>query len=230
MSDDTPTLQDTINDYWTERAPSYDAYQQRPERRDLDVDVWGRAWSGALPPAPLDVLDVGTGSGHVARLLSSLGHRVTGIDLSPGMLEIATRHAATDPTPPRFLVGDAVAPDLPAGSFDAVVGRYVMWTLREPEVAVRSWLGLLRPGGVVVMADSTWFTDGLGDLYGERPDGHLPLADARSIDEVRDAMVRGGLHDVTVTPLDEVLELDRSFGVAPGHEVQLQHLLVGRKP
>lgn len=230
MSDDTPALQDTINDYWTERAPSYDAYQQRPERRDLDVDVWGRVWSEALPPAPLDVLDVGTGSGHVARLLSSLGHRVTGIDLSPGMLEIATRHAAADPSPPRFLAGDAVAPDLPAGSFDAVVGRYVMWTLREPEAAVRSWLGLLRPGGVVVMADSTWFTAGLGDLYGERPDGHLPLADARSIEEVRDAMVRGGLKDVTVTPLDEVLELDRSFGVAPGHEVQRQHLLVGRKP
>ncbi|MGY8712110.1 class I SAM-dependent methyltransferase, partial [Bradyrhizobium sp. 18BD] len=74
-------LQDAINDYWTERAPSYDAYQQRAERRDLDVEVWGRAWSAALPPAPAEVLDVGTGSGHVARLLSGLGHRVTGIDL-----------------------------------------------------------------------------------------------------------------------------------------------------
>ncbi|WP_210504505.1 hypothetical protein [Nocardioides xinjiangensis] len=92
-----------------------------------------------------------------------------------------------------------------------------------------------RPGtgssrtGVVAMADSTWFTDGLGDLYGERPEGHLPLADAGSIDEVRDAMVRGGLVDVTVTPLHDVLELDRAHGVAPGHEVRLQHLLVGRR-
>lgn len=229
MSDDTRALQDTINDYWTERAPAYDAYQQRPERRDLDVDVWARIWSAALPQAPADVLDVGTGSGHVARLLSDLGHRVTGIDLSPGMLEIAAQHAASDARPPRFLAGDAVHPDLPPGSFDAVVGRYVMWTLREPELAVASWLRLLRPGGVVAMADSTWFTDGMGDLYGERPEGHLPLADARSIDEVRDAMVRGGLHDVTVTPLEAVLELDRALGVAEGHEVQLQHLLVGRK-
>ncbi len=82
---------------------------------------------------------------------------------------------------------------------------------------------------MVAMADSTWFTDGLGDLYGERPEGHLPLADAGSIDEVRDAMVRGGLVDVTVTPLHDVLELDRAHGVAPGHEVRLQHLLVGRR-
>jgi SAM-dependent methyltransferase len=223
------TLQDSINDYWTERAPSYDAYQQRPERRDLDVEVWGRVWSAALPPAPADVLDVGTGSGHVARLLSSLGHRVTGIDLSPGMLEIAARHAAGDPAPPRFQLGDAVDPDLPPGSYDAVVGRYVMWTLRDPEAAVASWVRLLRPGGVVAMADSTWFTDGLGELYGERPEGQLPLADARSIEEVADAMRRGGLVDVCVTPLQEVLELDRVHGVAPGHDVQLQHLLTGRR-
>jgi SAM-dependent methyltransferase len=225
-----PALQDSINDYWTERAPSYDAYQQRPERRDLDVEVWGRVWSAALPPAPADVLDVGTGSGHVARLLAGLGHRVTGIDLSPGMLEIAARHAASDPTAPRFLAGDAVDPDLPAGSFDAVVGRYVMWTLRDPEAAVARWLRLLRPGGVVAMADSVWFADGLGDLYGERPEGHLPLADAGSIEEVAETMRRGGLVEVSVTPLDEVLELDRSHGVAPGHDVQMQYLLAGRRP
>lgn len=230
MSHDSRDLQDTINDYWTERAPSYDAYQQRPERRDLDLEVWGRIWSGALPPAPADVLDVGTGSGHVARLVAGLGHRVVGIDLSSGMLEIAAQHAAGDANPPRFQVGDAVDPGLPVGSFDAVVGRYVMWTLRDPDAAVASWLRLLRPGGVVAMADSTWFADGLGDLYGDRPAGHLPLADARSIDEVRDAMVRGGLTDVTVTPLQEVLDLDRSYGVAPGHDVQLQHLLTGRRP
>lgn len=231
MTDPTidPTLQDSINAYWTDRAPSYDAYQQRPERRDLDVEVWGRVWSAALPSAPADVLDVGTGSGHVARLLAGLGHRVTGIDLSEGMLEIARRHAARDAYPPRFLLGDAVAPDFPEQSYDAVVGRYVMWTLRDPKAAVARWLRLLRPGGVVAMADSTWFTDGLGELYGERPEGHLPLADARSIEEVADAMRRGGLVDVTVTPLDEVLELDRAHGVAPGHDVQLQYVLTGRR-
>ena len=227
MNHDTG-LQDTINEYWTERAPSYDAYQQRPERRDLDVEVWGRAWSSVLPPAPADVLDVGTGSGHVARLLAGLGHRVTGIDLSAGMLAIAEQHAATDQRAPRFLEGDAVDPDLPPASFDAVVGRYVMWTLRDPEAAVGNWLRLLRPGGVVAMADSTWFADGLGDLYGERPAGRLPLAEARSIEEVRDAMVRGGLGDVTVTPLEDVLDLDRRLEVAPGHDVVVQYLLVGR--
>ncbi|SDE27396.1 class I SAM-dependent methyltransferase [Nocardioides lianchengensis] len=226
----TDPLQATINDYWTERAPSYDDYQQRPERRDLDAKVWSAIWSAALPEAPADVLDVGTGSGHVAFLLADLGHRVTGSDLSDGMLERAREHAATRRTAPRFVVADAVAPDFPDASFDAVTGRYVMWTLRDPEAAVRSWVRLLRPGGVVAMADSTWFTDGLGSLYGERPAATLPLADARCIDETADVLRHGGLVDVLVEPLESVLELDRSHGVAPGHDVQLQYLVTGRRP
>ncbi len=222
-------LQDSINHYWTDRAPGYDAYQQRPERRDLDLAAWSRVWTDALPPAPADVLDVGTGSGHVAFLLAGLGHRVTGIDLADGMLAIAQERAAGTAGAPRFLAGDAVAPDFAPASYDAVVGRYVMWTLRDPDAAAASWVRLLRPGGVVAMVDSTWFTDGLGALYGDRPEGELPLADARSIEETADVLRRAGLVDVTITPLEEMLELDRQHGVAPGHDVQLQYLLSGRR-
>lgn len=223
-------LQDTINEYWTERAPAYDEYQQRPERRDVDAEAWARIWADALPKPPSDVLDVGTGSGHVAFLLAALGHRVTGIDLSEGMIERSRQHADLLENPPTIRVGDAVAPDFAAGSFDAVVGRYVMWTLRDPAAAVPSWVRLLRPGGVVAMVDSTWFTDGLGNLYGDRPDATLPLADARSIEDTAAALEQGGLVDVRVTPLESILELDRQHGVAPGHDVQLQYLVTGRAP
>jgi SAM-dependent methyltransferase len=225
----TSPLQDSINDYWTERAPSYDAYQQRPERREIDRETWAGVWSSVLPAAPADVLDVGTGSGHVASLLADLGHRVTGIDLAGGMLDLAREHASARANPPRILAGDAVAPDFPPGSYDAVVGRYVMWTLRDPAAAVARWADLLRPGGVVAMVDSTWFTDGLGSLYGDRPDAALPLADARTIEDTADVLRSAGLADVAVTPLEEVLELDRAHGVAPGHDVQLQFLVSGRR-
>lgn len=225
------TLQQNINEYWTERAPAYDDYQQRSERRDADVAAWSRIWSAALPDAPADVLDVGTGSGHVAMLVAGLGHRVTGIDLADGMLERAREHAATHPNPPRILAGDAVAPDFAPASFDAVVGRYVMWTLRDPAAAVANWVRLLRPGGVVAMADSTWFTGGLdSELYGDRPDATLPLADAQSIEETAEVLRGAGLADVRVAPLESVLELDRQHGVAPGHDVQLQWLVSGRRP
>ncbi|MDN4161451.1 class I SAM-dependent methyltransferase [Nocardioides abyssi] len=229
MSQHPDPLQARIDDYWTGRAPSYDAYQQRPERRDLDRQAWGRVWSGVLPSAPVEVLDVGTGSGHVACLLAELGHRVTGIDLAGGMLDLAREHAAELADPPRILVGDAVAPPFPPASYDAVVGRYVMWTLRDPATAVARWVELLRPGGVVAMVDSTWFTDGLGALYGDRPDAALPLAEARSIEATADVLRAAGLVDVAVVPLEEVLELDRAHGVAPGHDVQLQYLVTGTR-
>lgn len=238
----TGAVQDRIDAYWTGRAPAYDDHQQRPERRDLDRRAWAEVWSDALPPAPADVLDVGTGSGHVACVLAGLGHRVVGIDLAEGMLERARQHAATldaPAGPPRFLRGDAVDPALPAGSFDAVVGRYVMWTLREPVDAVRRWMRLLRPGGVVAVVDSTWFPEGIGagaetgidafaTAYDEEVRAALPLAQAGSIEATVDVLREAGLADVTVTPLEALLELDRRHGVAPGHEVRLQHLVRGR--
>lgn len=224
----TSDLQSAINEYWTERAPSYDDYQQRPERREADRRVWSGIWATALPDVPASVLDVGTGSGHVAMTLAGLGFDVTGIDLAGGMLDRAREHAAEQSTPPRLLVGDATAPDFAPETFDAVVGRYVLWTLREPVSAVRAWARLLRPGGVVAMADSTWFPEGMGELYGPGTADELPLAEAGTIERSAEAMRAGGLLDVQVRELTEVLELDRTYGVAPGHHVQSQYLLTGR--
>ncbi|GAA1501801.1 class I SAM-dependent methyltransferase [Nocardioides humi] len=232
------TVQDNVDAYWTGRAPSYDDYQQRPERLALDQAAWGAIWSGALPPAPADVLDLGTGSGYVALLLAGLGYDVTATDLSEGMLARAREHAdraARTGRAPDFRRGDAVVPDFPDASFDAVTSRYLMWTLREPERALASWRRLLRPGGVLAVVDSTWFPDGLDrdtsadfvELYDDEVRRALPLAAARSIDATRDLVAAAGFTDVTVTPLTSILELDRAHGVAPDHEVQLQFLVRG---
>jgi SAM-dependent methyltransferase len=221
------SVQDRINEYWTGRAPAYDDYQQRPERLAADRRVWSAVWARALPDAPADILDVGTGSGQVAHLLAGLGHRVTGIDLADGMLDRARAHGG----PAVFARGDAVAPDFPPASWDAVVSRYVMWTLREPRAAVANWIRLLRPGGTVAVADSTWFVNGQdSSFYDDRVHAALPLATATSINETAAVLSDAGLREVTVTPLTEVYELDRSHGVAPGHEVQMQYLITGRRP
>ncbi|SHN46623.1 class I SAM-dependent methyltransferase [Cryptosporangium aurantiacum] len=229
------SVQDRINQYWTERAPAYDDYQQQPDRLAADAAVWARIWADALPPAPTDVLDVGTGSGHVALTLASLGHRVTGIDLAEGMLDRARRHADGLPNPPVFRRGDAVAPDFPDGSFAAVVNRYVMWTLREPAIAVANWIRLLRPGGTLAVVDSTWFPNGLdasGENFGRWYDTSvrdaLPLAAASSIQQTADVLAEAGLRGVEIVPLTALLELDQRLGVAPNHEVQLQYLIRGR--
>ena len=106
----------------------------------------------------------------------------------------------------------------PPASFDAVVSRYPMWTLREPETAVANWIRLLRPGGTVAVVDSPWFPDGLDNAsedfaghYDEEVLGRVAAGhrDLHRPDRRRCCAGRG-CRDVTVTPLTSTIELDRT--------------------
>ena len=157
-------LQTRMDDYWTQRASAYDAGQRRPERWVGDQAMWSRIWAEALPPAPARVLDLGTGTGHAALLIARLGHDVVGLDASEGMLAIAERHAqaarAEGQPAPTFVVGDAVAPDVPDESLDAVTSRYLAWTwtLRDPMAAMTHWRAACgtAPHLVTDRGRSTW--------------------------------------------------------------------------
>lgn len=228
------TAQANINEYWTGRADSYDAHHRRQLGNPAIRTGWTNVWRHALPAAPARVLDVGTGTGHVALLLAELGHDVTGIDLSEGMLAKAREKAAALPNPPDLRLGDAVAPDFPPGGFDVITSRYVLWTLRTPKAAAENWRALLRPGGLLAAVDSTWFPAGVPstgpfrERYDEDVLSLLPLAEATSIEASADLIRAAGFADVTVTPLTEILDLDCRYGVAEGHEVRLQFLITGR--
>lgn len=227
------TAQANINQYWTRRADAYDAHHVKQIGNPDILAGWTAVWRGALPAAPARVLDVGTGTGHVSVLLAGLGHDVVGIDLADGMLAKAREKAAALPNPPELLLGDAVAPDFPPGSFDVITSRYVLWTLRTPEAALRNWRALLRPGGLLAAVDSTWFSSGdqsptFRELYDREVLSELPLAEATTIDSTAESVRAAGFTDVTVTPLTDILDLDHRYGVADGHEVRLQFLITGR--
>ena len=118
-----------------------------------------RALEPWLRVAPGDrVLDVGCGVGRWSSMLASRGALVTGMDLSPTMINEATRRAAIKDVAGRcrFLVQDLAALD--AGeTFDLVLGVTVLQHILDPRPlrsAVRRMAEHLAPGGRMVLLEA----------------------------------------------------------------------------
>lgn len=141
---------------WDAESATFDDEPDHGLRDPAVRAAWAARLRTWLPDRPGDLLDVGCGTGSVSLLASEEGHRVTGVDLSPRMIErarakLAGRDAA-------FLVGDAAAPPVGEQRFDVLFCRHVLWTLPAPERVLRHWKGLLRPGGRLVLVEGVWGT------------------------------------------------------------------------
>jgi SAM-dependent methyltransferase len=111
---------------------------------------------------PLDIVDVGGGTGGYAVPLARAGHRVTVVDASPDALAALTRRVAEDSGPVNngrivAVQGDvdALGEVAPAGSADLVLCHSVLEVVDSPVSAVKSIAATLRPGGAasVVVAN-----------------------------------------------------------------------------
>jgi SAM-dependent methyltransferase len=107
----------------------------------------------------LEVLDVATGSGNVAIAAAQAGATVTGLDLTPELLEAARRRALQAGLDVRFIEGDAEELPFESGSFDRVTSCFgVMFAPRQQQAAAEL-ARVVRPGGTV--AFTAWTPDGL---------------------------------------------------------------------
>lgn len=173
-----------------------------------------------LPGEPLDVLDLGTGTGTLARAAVERwpAARVTGLDVSAGMLAVARDEAAVLPAAARrrltFVRGEADALPFPAASFDAAVSSFVVQLVPERGPVLAELARVLRPGATLTlvgwMRDETAFApeDALADAFEEvgvePPDEQEPRAgDFRSLRTAADELRRAGFRRVHAE-LDEV--------------------------
>jgi ubiquinone/menaquinone biosynthesis C-methylase UbiE len=126
----------------------YDA--EAAARRPGEPDSYDAALLEALGPvAGLQVLELGCGAGDLSVQLLGRGARLTALDVSRAMLELARRRAPEA----RFLAAPAEETGLPEESFDRVVGKWVLHHV-DVEAAAREVRRVLRPGGRAVFFEN----------------------------------------------------------------------------
>ncbi len=131
-------------------------YERRMgEFRDLageDTMILGEL---ALQPGS-HVLEIGTGTGHFARVAAAAGHRVTAVDVSPVMLQYAAARAEADGlTGIEYVHAGFLTFPHEAATFDAAVSVAALHHLPDlwKAVALQNLHRALKPGGRLVLRD-----------------------------------------------------------------------------
>jgi SAM-dependent methyltransferase len=183
---------DEIRSFWDLDAAGYDAEPTHHPSTTAERAAWAAALHRHLPPAPARILDVGAGTGFLTLIAARLGHRVTALDLSPEMLRRLRAKAETQRLAIETVEG--AAHDVPAGPYDAVIERHLIWTLPEPQRALAAWRDA-APGGRLLLFEGIWGrADGVEAArqwmrhtlrrMRRRPSGHHASYDAAVLDQL----------------------------------------------
>ena len=133
--------------YWDRKSRNYDREMAFFDRR-LSKD--SRDW--VCGQASGQILEVAIGTGlnlaHYPR-----GARLTALDYSPAMLELARRRAEESARAVQLVEGDAQTLEFADASFDTVVCTFGLCAIPDAKAAVAEMWRVLRPGGMLLLAD-----------------------------------------------------------------------------
>jgi SAM-dependent methyltransferase len=111
-----------------------------------------------------ELLDVATGSGNVAIPAAARGARVTGLDLTPKLLEVARDRASQAGLEIRWVEGDAEALPFADDSFEKVTSCFGVMFAPRHDVAAGELARVTRPGGTIAVTG--WTPEGItGEMF-----------------------------------------------------------------
>lgn len=210
-----------IEEYWDKRSDSFDA-----DHDTEDLQAWMDALATLLgADLNRNVLDLGTGTGFLANMTAKLGYSTIGIDISKEMMNLGVKHAKSVGSDAVFMEGSVLALPFMDNTVDFIINSRLIWTLVEPDIAIKEWLRILKPGGKIMcfnrMKEGIGLNIGKVNIYDdEEVDKQLAIKGAR-MEELRDLLERNGLVNVQIQKLSGLTR--------PGYDYDPWFVLMGTK-
>jgi 2-polyprenyl-6-hydroxyphenyl methylase / 3-demethylubiquinone-9 3-methyltransferase len=148
--------------FWDPLGPMAPLHRLNPVRiawiRDVVTRQFGREANAMRPLDGLDLVDLGCGAGLLAEPMARLGAGVTGIDPAAATIAVARRHAEAAGLAIAYRVATVEALVAEGAGFDVVLAMEVVEHVADPDAFLEAAAGLVRPGGVLVLAtlSRTW--------------------------------------------------------------------------
>ncbi len=101
------------------------------------------------------ILDLGTGTGVLARQFAQQGARVSGVDVAEGQIEMARKLAQQEELPADFHVSGAESTRFADSAFDTITANQC-WLYFDKARAIPEAKRLLADGGVLVTSHFSW--------------------------------------------------------------------------
>lgn len=153
---DSRPKSEQVRDMFDNIAPAYD-FMNRAMTFGIDRR-WRRIAVDMVARNPHDsILDIATGTGDLAMLLArrTQARRITGLDLSQGMIDIGRRKIERAGLSGRIelICGDSLAMPFADAQFDAITVAYGVRNFADLLAGYREMARVLRPGGTLTVIE-----------------------------------------------------------------------------
>ncbi|HEX7926496.1 MAG TPA: class I SAM-dependent methyltransferase [bacterium] len=138
------------NPDWNPAAADYAAHRAGPP-----ASFYARLEALGVGKPGQRILDLGTGTGLLARTFARKGVTTAGIDVSDGMIANAKSLAEREGLSVDFRVSPAEQTPFAAASFEAITANHCWWYFDAPKVVAEA-KRVLKPGGPVVISFFSW--------------------------------------------------------------------------
>ncbi|MHA2252168.1 MAG: class I SAM-dependent methyltransferase [Candidatus Kariarchaeaceae archaeon] len=144
---------DRDDDLWDQKAKDWHIQvgEQGDRNRRFNSDPFLWRYLGEVED--LSILDAGCGTGYLSRLLQQKGARVTAVDFSPKMVDLARELSNSNKGPSIQFYVDSCSQlsQVSDTSVDKIVSNYVLMDLEDLQGAARAFFRVLKPGGIAVI-------------------------------------------------------------------------------